>query len=74
MLAAVSGLEWNFEMTPWLMPALFKKEPPFEGGADKYLQTLTQQIAPAVLAKTGDAAAWDRRILARRAFRSLFAL
>ena len=55
-LAAVGGLEWNSEMTPWPMPALFKKEPSFEGGADEYLQTLTQQIAPAVLAKTGDAA------------------
>lgn len=55
-LAAVGGLEWSSEMTPWPMPALFKKEPPFEGGADEYLQTLTQQIAPAVLAKTGDAA------------------
>ena len=55
-LAAVSGLEWSSEMTPWPMPALFKKEPPFEGGADEYLQTLTQQIAPAVLAKTGDVA------------------
>ena len=55
-LAAVSGLEWNSEMTPWPMPALFKKEPPFEGGADEYLQTLTQQIAPALLARTGDAA------------------
>ena len=55
-LAAVSRLEWNSEMTPWPMPALFKKEPPFEGGADEHLQTLTQQIAPAVLAKTGDAA------------------
>ena len=55
-LAAVGGLEWSSEMTPWPMPALFKKEPPFEGGADEYLQTLTQQIVPAVLAKTGDAA------------------
>ena len=55
-LAAVSGLEWNSEMTPWPVPALFKKELPFEGGAYEYLQTLTQQIAPAVLAKTGDAA------------------
>ena len=55
-LAAVGGLEWNSEMTPWPMPTLFKKEPPFEGGADEYLQTLTQQIAPAVLARTGDAA------------------
>jgi len=55
-LAAVGGLEWNSKMTPWPMPALFKKELPFEGGADEYLQTLTQQIAPAVLARTGDAA------------------
>ena len=55
-LAAVGGLEWNSEMTPWPMLTLFKKEPPFEGGADEYLQTLTQQIAPAVLARTGDAA------------------
>jgi len=55
-LAAVGGLEWNSEMTPWPMPALFKKEAPFEGRADEYLQTLTQQIAPAVLAITGDAA------------------
>ena len=36
-LAAVSGLEWNSEMTPWPMPALFKKELPFEGGAYEYL-------------------------------------
>ena len=50
-LAAVGGLDW-----PWPMPVLFKKEPPFEGEADEYLQTLTQQIAPAVLARTGDAA------------------
>ena len=55
-LVAVGGLEWNSEMTPWPMPALFKKEPPFQGGADEYLQTLTQQIAPAVLARAGDAA------------------
>ena len=55
-LAAVDGLEWNSEMTPWPMPALFKKEPPFKGGADEYLQTLTQQIVPAVLKRTGDAA------------------
>ena len=55
-LAAVGGLDWGSEMTPWPMPVLFKKEPPFEGEADEYLQTLTQQIAPAVLARTGDAA------------------
>ncbi|MFC2344943.1 alpha/beta hydrolase [Campylobacter sp.] len=55
-LAAVGGLEWNSEMTPWPMPALFKKEPPLEGGADEYLQTLTQQIVPAVLKRTGGAA------------------
>jgi len=50
-LAAVGGLDWGSEMTPWPMPVLFKKEPPFEGEADEYLQTLTQQIAPAVLAR-----------------------
>lgn len=47
-LAAVSGLSWNHDMSPWAIPAVSKKEIPCTGGADAYLQVLTEEIMPAV--------------------------
>lgn len=47
-LAAVSGVYWNVEMSPWPMPPLFKDEPEYTGGADDYLSVLTDTIVPAV--------------------------
>lgn len=46
VLAAVSGLDWNGDMTPWPAPSPFGGE--FSGGADAYLEELTGTILPAV--------------------------
>lgn len=46
-LVAVSHLDWNRDMVPWDAPSAFKNGPPCTGGADAYLQLLTQTILPA---------------------------
>lgn len=53
-LAAISGLDWNRDMSPWDSPSIFKDEPPFTGGADEYLSLLTGEIIP----RCGGAPAW----------------
>ena len=45
-LVAVSGLKWNHDMVPWDIPPVFEKETPCTGGADNYLQLLTEEIMP----------------------------
>lgn len=47
-LAAVSGLNWNQELSPWEQPSVFRGQPPFTGGADAYLTLLEEHIVPAV--------------------------
>ncbi len=45
-LIAVSGLDWNHDMAPWDAPAVFRGGAPFTGGAEEYLQLLTDEIVP----------------------------
>ena len=45
-LVAISGLDWNHDMTPWEIPPIFKGDTPCSGGADGYLKILTEQIVP----------------------------
>lgn len=45
-LVAVSDLDWNHDMAPWDSPPAFKSAAPFTGGADDYLQLLTEEIIP----------------------------
>ncbi len=45
-LVAVSGLEWNHDMAPWAIPPISKGDDPCTGGADQYLQLLTEEIIP----------------------------
>ncbi len=45
----VSDLNWEQDMSPWAIAPLFKREPPCTGGADAYLESLTQKIIPNVL-------------------------
>ncbi|MCM1144993.1 MAG: alpha/beta hydrolase-fold protein [Lachnoclostridium sp.] len=45
-LVAISGLEWNHDMAPWDIPPVWKGDVPCTGGADKYLQLLTDKILP----------------------------
>ena len=48
ILIAISGLEWNNEMTPWKAPNITKKAPDFTGKADYYLQELENDIIPKI--------------------------
>lgn len=45
-LVTVSGLNWEVELSPWAAGNLFKYSEMFTGGADAYLQFLTQQVLP----------------------------
>lgn len=45
-LVTVSGLNWEAELSPWTAGNLFKYSEMFTGGADDYLQFLTQQVIP----------------------------
>lgn len=46
-LVTVSGLNWEAELSPWAAGnLLFKYSEMFTGGADAYLQFLTQQVLP----------------------------
>ena len=47
-LAAIGGLNWDDDMSPWPIPPLFKGDTPCTGGADKYLAKLTGEILPAL--------------------------
>lgn len=47
-LVTVSGLNWEAELSPWAAGNLFKYSEMFTGGADAYLQFLTQQVLPQV--------------------------
>lgn len=45
-LVAVSGLEWDHDMSPWEIPPISKDDTPCTGGADEYLQLLLDGIMP----------------------------
>ena len=46
-MIAVSGLDWNRDMSPWEAPPIHGIDSPFAGGASDYLQDLTERIIPA---------------------------
>ena len=48
-LAAVSGLCWEDNLTPWPIPPMAKGQAPCEGKADAYIELLTGRILPKVL-------------------------
>lgn len=45
-LVAINGFAWNHDMAPWAAPSVFKDNQPFTGGADGYLELLTNEIVP----------------------------
>lgn len=47
-LAAVAGLEWGRDLTPWPAPAVYQKSGSFSGGAEDFLAQLTARIIPVV--------------------------
>ncbi len=52
-LAAVSGLNWDHDMSPWAIPPISPRDNPCTGGADDYLKLLTEEIIPAAENGTG---------------------
>lgn len=52
-LAVISDINWDDEMSPWESEALSKHDSPCTGGADKYLQSLTKDIIPAIKNELG---------------------
>ncbi len=53
-MAVISNINWDDEMSPWESPALSKNDNPCTGGADKYLELLTQTILPNIIATLGN--------------------
>lgn len=49
-LAAISGLNWNHDLSPWPTPSIRNNKYGF-GGADKYISELTDSILPEICAK-----------------------
>lgn len=47
VLAAISGIDWNRDLSPWPAKAAFGNEP-FSGGAKHYLNNLTKDICKTV--------------------------
>ena len=49
-LAAIGGLDWNRDLSPWETPEIRKNRYSF-GGADEYVSQLTGEIMPAIISK-----------------------
>ncbi len=71
-LVAVSGLNWNHDMSPWEIPPLSKSAAPGTGGAEEYLQLLTNEIVPRAEKLIPGTVSW--RGLAGYSLAGLFAL
>ena len=71
-LAAISGLDWDHDMSPWAIPPISASDRPCTGGADAYLSLLTWEIMPAVERALGEKPAFSA--LAGYSLAGLFAL
>lgn len=57
-LATINITDWNADLSPWEIPPVYKKDEPFTGGADAYLETLTGEIVPAIIGELGSEPAY----------------
>lgn len=69
---AISSLAWNHDMAPWDIPPISENDTPCTGGADNYLQLLTDEIVPKVESLVQGRVLW--RGLAGYSLAGLFAL
>ena len=51
-LAAIGGLNWNHDLSPWAAPSIGNNKYGF-GGADEYIKKLTNEIMPEIRAELG---------------------
>lgn len=70
-LVAVSGFDWNRDMSPWPAPSTQKDGAPFSGNADSHLTGLVNNVLPAVEAQLSAPPSW--RGLAGYSMAGLFA-
>ena len=56
-LAAIGGLDWDDELTPWPAPGIARGRA-FGGGADDWLATLTEAVVPQIIAKLPRPSRW----------------
>ena len=71
-LAAISGVDWNRELSPWPAPGVFRDSGDFSGEGPTFLDTLTGRIVPLVEAQLGFAPV--SRAVAGYSLAGLFAL
>ena len=71
-LAAISGVDWNRDLSPWPAPGVFRDSGNFSGEGSAFLDTLIGQIIPLVEAQLGFAPA--SRAVAGYSLAGLFAL
>lgn len=71
-LAAIAGVDWDRDMTPWPAEAVFKGGAAYPGGGPAYLEELTGVLLPALEQELG--AAPRARYLAGYSLAGLFAL
>ena len=57
-LATINITDWNADLSPWVIPPVFRNDEPFTGGADAYLETLTGEIIPAIIGELGSKPAY----------------
>ena len=48
VLAAISDVDWNRELSPWPAPKAFRGGSDFDGGAPAFLRKLAEHIVPLV--------------------------
>jgi len=71
-LAAVSGLRWEDDLTPWPIPPIMKGQAPCAGQADDYIELLARKIVPEIIGELP--AAPEYVALAGYSLAGLFAL
>lgn len=47
-IVAISGMDWDNDLTPWPSAGVPSGEPPFKGEADSFLELLRRQVVPRV--------------------------
>lgn len=71
ILATVSNIEWNKDMSPWYMEKLYKNDDDYTGGADDYINLLETKIIPKIKNVLGNS---GKFVLAGYSLAGLFAL
>lgn len=71
ILATVSNINWNQDMSPWFMEKLYKNDDDYTGKADEYLKLLENKIIPEIKKEVGSSREF---ILAGYSLAGLFAV